>query len=221
MTKNIVKNHMQIEGIHQNTPIVGQIGLYARRPVRFVPLTANNCRLKLAWSSQHALWTLQQWACVMFSDEFKFGMQSDSRRTFLWRVQSIRYYQEKIIKRHCFSSTECSFRGNYYGFQNGTACSNLNHGSPNLSGRHFGTKCVFWGVIGTKFIIMHENARPHLEKKLFQSEDITLMDCPAFSPDMNPGDMLYKLQPINHLLHVYRNFGEHCLVDGVIFSEIR
>ncbi|GFT94417.1 transposable element Tcb1 transposase [Trichonephila clavipes] len=43
------------------------IGLYARRPVRCVPLTATHCRLRLTWSREHALWTPQQWSCVMFS----------------------------------------------------------------------------------------------------------------------------------------------------------
>ncbi|GFY19143.1 transposable element Tcb1 transposase [Trichonephila clavipes] len=36
------------------------IGLYARRPVRCVPLTASHCRLRLTWSREHALWTPQQ-----------------------------------------------------------------------------------------------------------------------------------------------------------------
>ncbi|KFM74239.1 Transposable element Tc1 transposase, partial [Stegodyphus mimosarum] len=65
---------------------LGQIGLYARRPVRCVPLTATHCRLRLAWSREHALWTPQQWACVMFSDESRFSLQSDSRRAFIWRA---------------------------------------------------------------------------------------------------------------------------------------
>ncbi|GFW81807.1 HTH_Tnp_Tc3_2 domain-containing protein [Trichonephila clavipes] len=46
---------------------LGHIGLYARRPVRCVPLTATNCCLRLTWSREHALWTPQQWSCVMFS----------------------------------------------------------------------------------------------------------------------------------------------------------
>ncbi|GFV89333.1 transposable element Tcb1 transposase [Trichonephila clavipes] len=46
---------------------LGHIGLHARRPVRCVPLTATHCRLRLTWSRVHALWTPQQWSCVMFS----------------------------------------------------------------------------------------------------------------------------------------------------------
>ncbi|KFM67483.1 Transposable element Tc1 transposase, partial [Stegodyphus mimosarum] len=69
---------------------LGQIGLYACRPVRCIPLTATHCRLRLAWSREHALWTPQQWACVMFSDESRFSLQFDSRRTFLWRAPVVR-----------------------------------------------------------------------------------------------------------------------------------
>ncbi|GBM88157.1 Transposable element Tcb1 transposase [Araneus ventricosus] len=79
---------------------LGHIGLYARRPVRCVPLTATHCRLRLAWSREHALWTPQQWSCVMFSDESRFSLQSDSRRTLIWRAPGTRYHQENTIERH-------------------------------------------------------------------------------------------------------------------------
>ncbi|GFU67513.1 transposable element Tcb1 transposase [Trichonephila clavipes] len=36
---------------------LGHIGLYARRLVRCVPLTATHCRLQLTWSREHAFWT--------------------------------------------------------------------------------------------------------------------------------------------------------------------
>ncbi|GFV58563.1 transposable element Tcb1 transposase [Trichonephila clavipes] len=70
---------------------LGYIGLYARRPVRCVPLTVTHCSLRLTWSGEHALWTPQQWSCVMFSGESRFSVQSDSRRTFIWRAPCTRY----------------------------------------------------------------------------------------------------------------------------------
>ncbi|GFV29462.1 HTH_Tnp_Tc3_2 domain-containing protein [Trichonephila clavipes] len=79
---------------------LGHIGLYARRPVRFLPLTATHCRLRLTWSREHALWTPQQWSCVMFSDESRFSLQSDSRRTLIWRLPGTHYHQENTIERH-------------------------------------------------------------------------------------------------------------------------
>ncbi|GFV83242.1 HTH_Tnp_Tc3_2 domain-containing protein [Trichonephila clavipes] len=81
---------------------LGHIGLYARRPVTCVPLTAIHCHLRLTWSREHVLWTPQQWFCVMFSDESRFSLQSDSRRTLIWRAPGTRYHQENTIERHCY-----------------------------------------------------------------------------------------------------------------------
>ncbi|GFW28145.1 HTH_Tnp_Tc3_2 domain-containing protein [Trichonephila clavipes] len=79
---------------------LGHIGLYARRPVGCVALTATHFHLRLTWSREHALWTPQQWSCVMFSDESKFSLQSDSHRTLIWRAPGTRYHQENTIERH-------------------------------------------------------------------------------------------------------------------------
>ncbi|GFV81977.1 HTH_Tnp_Tc3_2 domain-containing protein [Trichonephila clavipes] len=79
---------------------LGDIGLYARRSVRCVPLTAIHCRLRLTWSRKHVLCTTQQWSCVMFSDEPRFSLQSDSRRALIWRSPGTRYHQENSIERH-------------------------------------------------------------------------------------------------------------------------
>ncbi|GFW81397.1 transposable element Tcb1 transposase [Trichonephila clavipes] len=85
---------------------LGHIGLYARRPARCVSLTATHCRLRLTWSREPALWTPQQWSCVMFSDECRFSLQSDSRRTLRWGAPGTRYHQENTIERHRFGSAE-------------------------------------------------------------------------------------------------------------------
>ncbi|GFX00189.1 transposable element Tcb1 transposase [Trichonephila clavipes] len=62
---------------------IGHIGLYVRSPVRSFPLTAAHCRLRLTWRRDHALWTPQQCSCVMFSDESRFSLQSDSHQTLI------------------------------------------------------------------------------------------------------------------------------------------
>ncbi|GFT28488.1 HTH_Tnp_Tc3_2 domain-containing protein [Trichonephila clavipes] len=75
---------------------LGNIGLYARRLVRCVALTATHCRLRLTWSREHALWTPQQWSLV-FYDESRFSLQSDSHRTLIWRAPGTRYHQQNTI----------------------------------------------------------------------------------------------------------------------------
>ncbi|GFX88397.1 transposable element Tc1 transposase [Trichonephila clavipes] len=49
--------------------------------------------------------------------------------------------------------------------------------------------CLFRGAIGPDFIFMDANARPHRTlavEELLEREDITGMDWPAYSPDLNP-----------------------------------
>ncbi|GFT09688.1 DDE_3 domain-containing protein [Trichonephila clavipes] len=80
---------------------------------------------------------------------------------------------------------------NYSWFQNRSACSECNDDSPHLSGCHSGTTCtiLFRGAMGAEFLFMDDNARPHhvnIVDECFQSEDITRMDWPAYSPDLNP-----------------------------------
>ncbi|GFU30124.1 HTH_Tnp_Tc3_2 domain-containing protein [Trichonephila clavipes] len=84
---------------------LGHIGLYARRPVRCVPLTATHCRLRLTRIREHAIWTQQQCSCVMFSDESGYILQSGSYRTLIWRALGTRYHQENTTERHRYGGT--------------------------------------------------------------------------------------------------------------------
>ncbi|GFY08382.1 transposable element Tcb1 transposase [Trichonephila clavipes] len=88
---------------------------------------------------------------------------------------------------------------------------------------------LFRGTMGAEFLYTDDNALPHhanILDECLESEDITRMNWPAYSLDLNPiehvWDMLgRRMQPVNPLPPVYRNFGGHCLMSGVIFPKIR
>ncbi|GFW73477.1 HTH_Tnp_Tc3_2 domain-containing protein [Trichonephila clavipes] len=73
-------------------------GLYARRPVVCVPLNGRQRRNRLCWAREHVSWTQQQWASVLFTDESRFTMESDSGRLLIWREQRTRYHQSTLLK---------------------------------------------------------------------------------------------------------------------------
>ncbi|GFU61835.1 transposable element Tcb2 transposase [Trichonephila clavipes] len=166
------------------------ISLNARRPVRYVPLTATHCHLRLTWSREHALWTPQQRSCVMFSDESRFSLQSDSHRTFIWTAPGTCYHQENTIERHRYDGAGwLVWGGIILGSRN-----DLHVQSVIITGHIYRDVILeqhvrlFRGAMGAEFLFMDDNARPHranIVDESLQSEDITRMDWPAYSPDLN------------------------------------
>ncbi|GFX59428.1 transposable element Tcb1 transposase [Trichonephila clavipes] len=157
------------------------IGLYARRPVRCVPLTATHCHLRLTWSREHALWTPQQWFCVMFSEEYRFSLQSDSYRILIWRASGTRYHQENTIERHHYDGAGWLVWG---GIILGSR-TDLPVQSVTMTGHIYRDVILeqhvrlFRGAMGAEFLFMDGNARPHranIVDECLQSEDITCMD---------------------------------------------
>ncbi|GFW00804.1 transposable element Tcb2 transposase [Trichonephila clavipes] len=177
---------------------LGHIALHACRPVRCVPLTAIHCRLRLTWSREHALWTPQQWSCVMFSDESRFSLQSDSRRTLIWRASGTRYHQENTIERHRYGGSVWLVWG---GIILGSR-TDLHVQSVTMTGHIYRDVILeqhvrlFWGTMGAEFRFMDDNARPHranIVDEYLQSEDITIMDWSLYSLDLNPIDHVWDM----------------------------
>ncbi|GFY21948.1 transposable element Tcb1 transposase [Trichonephila clavipes] len=142
---------------------LGHIGLYARRPVRCVPLTATHCRLRLIWSREHALWRPQQWSCVIFSEESRFSLQSHSLRTLIWREPGTRYHHENTIERHRYGGAGWLVWG---GIILGSR-TDLHVQSATMTGHIYRDVILeqlvrlFRGAMDAEFLFMDDNVRPH------------------------------------------------------------
>ncbi|GFT98524.1 transposable element Tcb1 transposase [Trichonephila clavipes] len=152
---------------------LGHIGLYARRPVRCVPLTATHCRL---W----------------------FSLQSDSRRTLIWRAPGTRCHPENTIERHRYDGARWLVWG---GIILGSR-TDLHVQSVTMTGHIYRNVILeqhvrlFRGAMGAEFLFMDEYARPdraNIIDECLKSEDTTRMDWPAYSPDLSPIEHVWDM----------------------------
>ncbi|GFT42094.1 transposable element Tcb1 transposase [Trichonephila clavipes] len=175
---------------------LGPIGLYARRPVRCVPLTAAHYHLRLTWSREHALRTPQQWYCVMFSDESRFSLQSYSHRTLIWR--ELGDHQENTIERHRYVGAGWLvwggiIRGSRTGLRVQSVTMTCHIYRDVILEQHVR---LFRGAMGTEFLFMDDNTRSHsanIVDECLQSDNITRIDWPAYSMDLNPIEHVWDM----------------------------
>ncbi|GFU37817.1 DDE_3 domain-containing protein [Trichonephila clavipes] len=108
-------------------------------------------------------------------------LQSDSRRTLIWRVPGTRYYQENTIERHRYGGAGCLVWGGII-FGSRT---DLRVQSVKMTGHIYRDVILeqhvhlFWGAMGAEFLLMDYNASPHranIVHECLQLEDITRKD---------------------------------------------
>ncbi|GFS94471.1 transposable element Tcb2 transposase [Trichonephila clavipes] len=141
-------------------------GLFARRPVRCVPLTPAHRRRRSLWCREHRNWRDNEWGRVLFTDESRFSLSSDSHRILIWRELG----EAAIIPRTSLKGTG-TVNGTHY-------CNEIL--LPYMR--------LFRGAMGLQFLFMDDNAPCHrtvAAEQLLESEDIERMDWPARSPDLN------------------------------------
>ncbi|KFM72378.1 Transposable element Tc1 transposase, partial [Stegodyphus mimosarum] len=136
-------------------------GLFARRPVRCVPLTPAHRRRRSLWCREHRNWRDNEWGRVLFTDESRFSLSCDSRHIHIWTERGTRNNPFNIIQRDCFGGRGVLVRADIM----------------------LGSRTDLHISQGD------DNAPPHRTvtvEELLESEDIEHMDWSARSLDLNP-----------------------------------
>ncbi|GFX94764.1 transposable element Tc1 transposase [Trichonephila clavipes] len=139
-------------------------GLYARRPVVYVPLTRQHRTARLQWCREHHNWTEQDWACVLFSDESRFSLSSDCRRQLIWRESGTAYRPENIQEKDRYLT-----------------CSIMVWAGIMINGRTRLHVVANGTMTGQRYI-----DEVLLPRDCLDSEGIQRLVWPARSPDLNP-----------------------------------
>ncbi|GFX21801.1 transposable element Tcb2 transposase [Trichonephila clavipes] len=189
--KSLDTRHRRLDDRYRVLPWPGG-GLFARRPVRCVPLTPAHRRRRSLWCREHRNWRDNEWGRVLFTDESRFSLSSDSHRILIWRERGSRNHPSNIIERDRYGGRGVLVWGGIM-LCSRTDLHILDAGSVN--GTRYCNEILlpyvrlFRGAMGLQFLFMDDNAPCHrtvAAEQLLESEDIERMDWPARSPDLNP-----------------------------------
>ncbi|GFW93232.1 transposable element Tcb2 transposase [Trichonephila clavipes] len=167
-------------------------GLFARRPVRCVPLTPAHRRRRSLWCREHRNWRDNEWERVLFTDESRFSLSSDSHRILIWRERGSRNHPSNIIERDRYGGRGVLV---WEGIMLGSRTDLHIFDAGSVNGTRYCNEILlpyvrlFRGAMGLQFLFMDDNSPCHrtvAAEQLLESEDIERIDWPARSPDLNP-----------------------------------
>ncbi|GFV39893.1 transposable element Tc3 transposase [Trichonephila clavipes] len=165
-------------------------GLFARRPVRCVPLTPAHRSKSSLGCWEHQSWRDNEWG--LFTDESRFSLSSDSHRILIWRERGSRNHPSNIIERDRYGGRGVLVWG---GIMLGSRTDLHIFDAGSVNGTRYCNEILlpyvrlFRGAMGLQFLFMDDNAPCHrtvAAEQLLESEDIERMDWPARFPDLNP-----------------------------------
>ncbi|GFV47927.1 transposable element Tcb2 transposase [Trichonephila clavipes] len=179
-------------------------GLFARRPVRCVPLTPAHRRRRSLWCREHRNWRDNEWGRVLFTDESRFSLSSDSHRILIWRERGraslpytagLPWYWARARDKASHDPMPIPLGYRERGESGEAAIIPRTSLKGTVNGTRYCNKILlpyvrlFRGAMGLQFLFMDDNAPCHrtvAAEQLLESEDIERMDWPARSPDLNP-----------------------------------
>ncbi|UYV66612.1 Transposase [Cordylochernes scorpioides] len=146
-------------------------GLHSCRPLRRLTLTPPNRRQRLEWCRARSTW-MTEWHRVVFSDESRFCLSSDSRRVRVWRRPGERSNPAAIGTMTAQQYVDDVLRPVTLPYLQGV---------PNA-------------------LYQQDNARPHTARISQQAlQDVQMLPWPPYSPDLSPIEHVWDI--IGRRLH--------------------
>ncbi|GFT00200.1 transposable element Tcb2 transposase [Trichonephila clavipes] len=139
-------------------------GLFARRPVRCLPLTPAHRRRRSLWCREHRNWRDNEWGRVLFTDESRFSLSSDSHRILIWRERGSRNHPSNIIERDRYGGRGVLVWG---GIMLGSRTDLHIFDAGSVNGNRYCNEILlpyvrlFRGAMGLQFLFMDDNAPCH------------------------------------------------------------
>ncbi|UYV85123.1 hypothetical protein LAZ67_X004632 [Cordylochernes scorpioides] len=175
-------------------------GLHSCRPLRRLPLTPPNRRQRLEWCRARSTW-MTEWHRVVFSDESRFCLSSDSRRVRVWRRRGERSNPAAIVERPTVRQRGIMV----WGAIAYDSRSPLLRIQGTMTAQRYVddvlrpvTLPYLQGVPNALY--QQDNARPHTARISQQAlQDVQMLPRPPYSPDLSPIEHVWDI--IGRRLH--------------------
>ncbi|UYV82109.1 hypothetical protein LAZ67_21000883 [Cordylochernes scorpioides] len=175
-------------------------GLHSCRPLRRLPLTPPNRRQRLEWCRARSTW-MTEWHRVVFSDESRFCLSSDSRRVRVWRRRGERSNPSAIVERPTVRQRGIIVWG-AIAYDSRSPLLRI-HGTMTAQ-RYVDdvlrpvTLPYLQGVPNALY--QQDNARPHTARLSQQAlQDVQMLPWPPYSPELSPIEHVWDI--IGRRLH--------------------
>ncbi|UYV81243.1 K02A2.6-like [Cordylochernes scorpioides] len=175
-------------------------GLHSCRPLRRLPLTPPNRRQRLEWCRARSAW-MTEWHMVVFSDESRFCLSSDSRRVRVWRRRGERSNPAAIVERPTVRQRGIMV----WGAIAYDSRSPLLRIQGTMTAQRYVddvlrpvTLPYLQGVPNALY--QQDNARPHTVRISQQAlQDVQMLPWPPYSPELSPIEHVWDI--IGRRLH--------------------
>ncbi|UYV65028.1 hypothetical protein LAZ67_3002864 [Cordylochernes scorpioides] len=169
-------------------------GLHSCRPLRRLPLTPPNRRQRLEWCRARSTW-MTEWHRVVFSDESRFCLSSDSRRVRVWRRRGERSNPAAIVERPTVRQRGIMV----WGAIAYDSRSPLLRIQGTMTAQRYVddvlrpvTLPYLQGVPNALY--QQDNARPHTASISQQAlQDVQMLPWPPYSPDLSPIEHVWDI----------------------------
>ncbi|UYV75562.1 K02A2.6-like, partial [Cordylochernes scorpioides] len=175
-------------------------GLHSCRPLRRLPLTPPNRRQRLEWCRARSTW-MTEWHRVVFSDESRFCLSSDSRRVRVCRRRGERSNPAAIVERPTMRPRGIMVWG---AIAYDSRSPLLRIQGTMTAQRYIDdvlrpvTLPYLQGVPNALY--QQDNARPHTARISQQAlQDVQMLPWPPYSPDLSPIEHVWDI--IGRRLH--------------------
>ena len=168
------------------------IGLRSRRPATGLELLRQHRVGRLRFAREHENWGNEEWSNILFTDESRFCLRTPDGRERIYRRTGERFLQNHFSPRVSYGGGSVMVWGGI-SFEARTNLVIMNGGG--MTADRYIREVLephvvpFAPFIGDDFILMHDNARPHVARivsEYLAEVEIPVVNWPALSPDLNP-----------------------------------